>query len=48
MHESTFDAIEYFPDAHFEQVFAPVLVPVLVMDPAEQSMHPVALLMSPV
>ena len=48
MQEATFDAVEYFPVAHFEQVFAPVLVPVLVIDPAGQAMHPVAPLMSPV
>ena len=39
MHASTLDAGEYFPATHAVHEMAPVLTPVLVMDPAPQSMH---------
>ena len=42
LQDATFEAVEYFPAAHGVQVEAPVLVPVLVIDPALQDVHEVA------
>jgi hypothetical protein len=39
MQASTLDAGDYFPATHAVHEMAPVLTPVLVMDPAPQSMH---------
>ena len=47
-HALTADAVEYFPATHSAQVFAPVLVPVFVIEPSWHKIQPVALLMSPV
>ena len=40
---ATFDAVEYLPTAHSVHVVAPVPVPVLVIEPAAQSVHDVAM-----
>jgi hypothetical protein len=39
VHTATFDAVEYFPASHSVHVLAPVLVPVLVMEPAAHAEH---------
>ena len=39
MQDGTFDAVEYLPPVHAVHVVAPVPVPVLVMDPALQSVQ---------
>ena len=39
MHAATLDAVEYLPPVHAVHVVAPVPVPVLVMDPALQSVQ---------
>jgi hypothetical protein len=39
VHVTTLDAVEYLPTAHGVQMLAPVLVPVLVIEPAAHSMH---------
>ena len=36
---ATFESIEYLPNAHGVQMLAPVPVPVLVIEPAPQSVH---------
>ena len=43
VHESAVDAVEYLPTAHVEQMLAPVLAPVFVIDPGAQSMQSLAL-----
>ena len=39
MHDATLDAVEYLPAAHSVHVVAPVLVPVLVIEPGMHSVH---------
>jgi hypothetical protein len=39
MHASTGENSEYFPATHAVHEMAPELTPVLVMDPAPQSIH---------
>ena len=41
MHESKADDVEYSPAPHLAHRLAPVLVPVLVIDPAWQVVHDV-------
>ena len=36
---ATFESVEYLPTAHGVQMLAPVPVPVLVIEPAPQSVH---------
>jgi hypothetical protein len=43
MHDDTSDAVEYFPAPHSAHELAPVLVPVLVIEPALQMLHSAAL-----
>jgi hypothetical protein len=39
MHESKTDAVEYLPAPHSAHELAPVLAPVLVIEPAVHSVH---------